>query len=322
MHIRRLLALPATAALALLIALTPTPAAAHGVAMDPGSRTYLCYLDLLQNSSTQMPSNPACAAAVRAASTTPLYNWFAVLDSNAGGKGQGYVPDGKLCSAGDKSPYNFSPYNAVRSDWPKTHLTSGANIQLQYSNWAHHPGRFEVYITNSGWSPSSPLAWGDLTHLQTVNDPPQAGGGPGSNGGHYYWDLKLPARSGEHMLFIQWIRSDSQENFFSCSDVVFDGGQGEVTGLGGGTKSAEEISAAAADAKGSKAAQAVAHHGDHSGHAADVADVADVADTASQAPESSTGTSLILPVTTATLVAAAGVLLYFRRNRPDRNPMA
>jgi chitin-binding protein len=31
---------------------------------------------------------------------------------------------------------------------------------------------------------------------------------------------------------MQWVRSDSQENFFSCSDVVFDGGNGEVTGVG------------------------------------------------------------------------------------------
>ncbi|KPC86155.1 chitin-binding protein, partial [Streptomyces sp. NRRL F-6602] len=120
----------------------------------------MCYKDLLQNSSTQMPSNPACADAVRQTGTTPLYNWFAVLDSNAGGRGAGYVPDGKLCSAGDRSPYDFSAYNAVRTDWPKTHLTSGASIQLKYSNWAAHPGKFEVYLTKSGWNPNQALAWG------------------------------------------------------------------------------------------------------------------------------------------------------------------
>ena len=163
LRFHRLLALLGALLLALAVVSLPSPAAAHGVAMGPGSRTYLCYLDLLQNGSTQMPSNPACRAAVQQASTTPLYNWFAVLDSNAGGRSVGYVPDGKLCSAGDRSPYNFSPYNAARTDWPKTHLTSGSSIQINYSNWAHHPGRFEVYITNNGWSPTTPLAWGDLT---------------------------------------------------------------------------------------------------------------------------------------------------------------
>lgn len=207
----------------------PSTAAAHGVAMLPGSRTYLCYKDLLANSDTQMPTNPACKAAVQAAGTTPLYNWFAVLDPNAGGRGEGYVEDGKLCSAGDRSPYEFSPYNAARMDWPVTHVTSGATVAVKYSNWAHHPGKFEVYVTKEGFDPEQALGWSDLEHVQTVQDPPQQGG-PGSEEGHYYWDLQLPERTGRHMLFIQWIRSDSEENFFSCSDLVFDGGNGEVTG--------------------------------------------------------------------------------------------
>jgi len=33
-----------------------------------------------------------------------------------------------------------------------------------------------------------------------------------------------------------WSRSDSQETFYGCSDVVFDGGNGQVTGIGGGTQ--------------------------------------------------------------------------------------
>lgn len=212
---------------ALVAASMPSPAAAHGATMMPGSRTYLCYEDLIKNNH-QMPSNPACAAAVQQSSTTPLYNWFAVLDSNGGGRTTGYIPDGKLCSGGDRGPYNFSSYNAARSDWPKTHLTSGANIQVKHSNWAHHPGKFDVYITKNGYSPTKSLAWSDLEHLQTVTNPPQSGGA-GSNGGHYYWNLNLPQRSGQHILYIHWTRSDSQENFYSCSDVVFDGGNGQVT---------------------------------------------------------------------------------------------
>jgi len=217
------------AALLAVVLISPTPSSAHGVAMTPGSRTYLCYKNGLQSGGDLNPSNAACKAAVQSAGTTPLYNWFAVLDSNAGGRGAGYVPDGTICSAGNKSPYNFSPYNAARSDWPKTHLTSGSSIQIKYSNWAAHPGDFRVYITRQGWSPTTPLAWGDMTQIQTVTNPPQMGGA-GQDGGHYYWNLTLPGgRSGDALLFIQWVRSDSQENFFSCSDIVFDGGNGNVT---------------------------------------------------------------------------------------------
>lgn len=143
------------------------------------------------------------------------------------------MPDGTLCSAGDRSPYDFSAYNAARSDWPRTHLTSGATIPVEYSNWAAHPGDFRVYLTKPGWSPTSELGWDDLELIQTVTNPPQQGS-PGTDGGHYYWDLALPSgRSGDALIFMQWVRSDSQENFFSCSDVVFDGGNGEVTGIRG-----------------------------------------------------------------------------------------
>ncbi|MFI0898617.1 lytic polysaccharide monooxygenase [Streptomyces sp. NPDC020983] len=231
-----LLAVLATLLSALgIVFLTQGQAQAHGVAMMPGSRTYLCYQDAKTASGALQPTNPACAAAVAQSGTTPLYNWFAVLDSNAGGRNVGYVPDGTICSAGNKSPYDFSAYSAARDDWPKTHLTSGSSIQLQYSNWAQHPGTFHVYLTKQGWSPTTPLAWADMTEISSTTNPP-AVGSPGTDGGHYYWDQALPAgRSGSAMLFIQWVRSDSNENFFSCSDIVFDGGHGEVTGIHNGT---------------------------------------------------------------------------------------
>jgi chitin-binding protein len=246
----------------------PSPAAAHGATMMPGSRTYLCYLDLIANSGTQMPTNPACAAAVRQSGTGPLYNWFAVLDSNAGGRTSGYIPDGTLCSAGNRSPYNFAPYNAARTDWPKTHLTSGSTIELRHSNWAHHPGRFDVYITRSGWSPTQPLTWSSLERISSVTNPPSRGS-VGSEGGHYYWNVQLPSRSGQHMMFVHWIRSDSQENFFSCSDVVFDGGNGQVTFGDGQTLSADEVAAAAEEAQQFTPAVGEEHaaHGEHAGHA-------------------------------------------------------
>ncbi|NML51796.1 chitin-binding protein [Streptomyces sp. R302] len=208
-------------------------AQAHGVTMTPGSRTYLCWVDAKTSTGSLDPTNPACKAALAESGPNSLYNWFAVLDSHAGGRSAGYVPDGTLCSAGDRSPYDFTGYNAARSDWPRTHLTSGRTIQVKHSNWAAHPGSFRVYLSKPGYSPTTELGWDDLELIQTVTDPPQTGS-PGTDGGHYYWDLALPSgRSGDAVLFIQWVRSDSQENFFSCSDIVFDGGNGEVTGIRG-----------------------------------------------------------------------------------------
>jgi predicted carbohydrate-binding protein with CBM5 and CBM33 domain len=223
----RVLSLLGAALLALVVASLPAPASAHGVAMSPGSRTYLCYKDMVE-SGNQTPSNAACADAVAETGTTPLYNWFAVLDSSADGQTVGYIPDGEICSGGHEGPFDFSSYNAARSDWPTTHLTAGSSIEIRYSNWAAHPGDFIVYFTKDSWTPDKPLAWSDLEKVQTVTDPPQEGGA-GSDGGAYYWDLQLPNKSGQHIMFIHWTRSDSPEDFYSCSDVVFDGGSGEVT---------------------------------------------------------------------------------------------
>lgn len=303
----------------------PGPASAHGVALTPGSRTYLCYKDLLAHSSTQMPANPACKAAVQSAGTTPLYNWFAVLDSNAGGRGQGYVADGKLCSAGDRSPYNFSPYNAARTDWPVTHLTAGATIQVKYSNWAHHPGSFRVYVTKQGFDATQPLRWADLEQVQTITNPPSSGG-PGTEAGHYYWNLQLPQRTGRHMMFVQWVRSDSQENFFSCSDLVFDGGNGEVTGLSSAAKAITAAVPAAAHA------DHTAHHGaaktateatdvtgvvDASG-ATDTADVTDAADVtaASEKNAASTLNQAATLAATSAVALLGGTVLHLRLRKP------
>lgn len=212
-----------------------SPAAAHGAMMVPGSRTYLCWKDAIQGNGAANPQNPACAAAVAQSGQSSIYNWFAVLRSDGGGRTTGFIPDGQLCSGGSGGPYNFSGFNLARNDFPVTHLTAGRQIRIDYNNWAHHPGTFSLYITKDSWSPTRALAWSDLeaTPFSQVTNPPSVGG-PGTNDGRYYWNATLPSgKSGRHIVYSVWSRSDSQETFYGCSDVVFDGGNGEVTGIGG-----------------------------------------------------------------------------------------
>jgi predicted carbohydrate-binding protein with CBM5 and CBM33 domain len=235
--VRRAALLGAVAALAagVLAVVTPGPAAGHGTPMQPGSRTFLCWKDGLRPQGNIDPYNPACDAAVAQGGTNPLYNWFSVLRSDAGGRTVGFIPDGQLCSGGNPT---FAAYDMARTDWPRTHLTAGAQFSFKYSNWAHHPGTFYFYVTRDSWSPTRPLAWSDLeaSPFLTVTNPPQ-NGGPGTNDGHYYFSGNLPSgKSGRHIIYSRWVRSDSTENFFACSDVTFDGGSGQVTGVGpGGT---------------------------------------------------------------------------------------
>ena len=220
-----------------VVATPPGAAQAHGAIMVPGSRTWLCYKDGRNPSTGAIePRNAACAAAVAQSGTTSLYNWFAVLRSDGAGRMAGYIPDGQLCSGGTGGPYNFTGFNLARNDWPLTHLTSGATLGVRYNNWAKHPGTFRLYITKDSWSPTRALAWSDLESapFDTVTNPP-SNGGPGSDDGYYYWNARLPSgKSGRHLIYSVWQRSDSNETFYGCSDVVFDGGNGEVTGVGGG----------------------------------------------------------------------------------------
>ena len=195
---------------------------------------FLCYEDGLTSTGQIVPQNPACQAAVAQSGTTPLYNWFAVGNRTANGGTTGVIPDGKLCS-GNSNYYDFSGFDQARSDWPMTHVTAGSTVQIKYNKWAAHPGTFNLYITKDGWDPTKPLTWADLepTPFATVTNPPSVGD-PGSVSSYYYWNATLPQQTGYHIIFSQWVRSDSTENFLGCSDVMFDGGNGNVTGIGAG----------------------------------------------------------------------------------------
>ncbi|GIM95340.1 lytic polysaccharide monooxygenase [Paractinoplanes toevensis] len=240
MRRKKLLAYLAAAVMAAGLGAIALPgiAEAHGAMMVPGSRTWLCYKDGRNPTTGEIqPKNAACAAAVAQSGTTSLYNWFAVLRSDGAGRVSGFLPDGQLCSGGTGGPYNFTGFNLARNDWPQTHLTAGKSIQIWYNDWAKHPGTFSLYITKDGYDPTKPLAWSDLepTPFNQSTNPP-ANGGPGSDDGYYYWNATLPSgKSGKHLIYSVWSRSDSTETFYGCSDVVFDGGNGEVTGVGGTT---------------------------------------------------------------------------------------
>ncbi|MFJ8765161.1 lytic polysaccharide monooxygenase auxiliary activity family 9 protein [Streptomyces clavifer] len=209
-------------------------AEAHGTPMKPASRTFLCWQDGLTNTGEIKPVNPACKAAAQQSGTTPFYNWFSVLRSDGAGRTRGFVPDGQLCSGGNT---NFTGFNQPSSDWPVTHLTEGSTIDFSYNAWAAHPGWFYVYITKDGYDPTQPLAWADMEETPFISvDHPPLNGSPGTVEADYKWTGALPDnKDGRHVIYVVWQRSDSQETFYSCSDVVFDGGNGEVTGVKDGS---------------------------------------------------------------------------------------
>lgn len=224
MTIRRKVAVVAAAAMlgtGLPLLLKPDAAMAHGAFVHPATRTYACYVDGRASGGGDLnPTNPACVAAVTQGGKQPLWDFYAVLIGNAGGRHQEIIPDGQLCGAGTDK---YAAYNAARTDWPTTTLQSGASITFRYNAWAPHPGTWYQYVTKDGWDPNRPLRWSDLepAPFDQVTNPPL---GSGESGAEYSWRAQLPNKSGRHIIYSIWQRSDSPEAFYNCSDVNFVGG--------------------------------------------------------------------------------------------------
>jgi len=199
-----------------LTALGAGPAVAHGSMTDPVSRVAACFAEGPEN-----PRSAACKAAVAAGGTQALYDWNGVNIANAAGRSKEIVPDGKLCSAGNDK---YRGLDLARADWPATRLTPGTRT-FRYKGTAPHRGSFELYVTKDGYDPTKPLAWSDLESkpFAKVTD-------PRLENGDYVFSGVVPAKSGRHLVYSIWQRSDSPEAFYTCADVVFGaGGAGTET---------------------------------------------------------------------------------------------
>ncbi|MFF4955222.1 lytic polysaccharide monooxygenase auxiliary activity family 9 protein [Streptomyces chattanoogensis] len=244
------LALAGIAPLALTV-VTATPAAAHGSMSDPVSRVMACYAE-----GPESPKSAACKAAVQASGAQAFYDWNGVRDGNAGGQSKTKIPDGKLCSANSAE---FKGLDLPRKDWPASAMKSGSHT-FRYKATAPHRGSFELYITKRGYDPARPLKWSDLEAkpFAKVTDPKLTNG-------EYVFSGKVPQRSGRHLIYSIWQRSDSPEAFYTCSDVVF-GKAGGTAGAGASSSTASAPTDSQIEAGRDKSSMDMSHHGTGTGH--------------------------------------------------------
>jgi hypothetical protein len=66
----------------------------------------------------------------------------------------------------------------------------------------HATREWKFYVTRDGWQPGSPLRWADLQEFCTLGNVPLSGD-------VYKLDCPLPKRSGQHIIYNTWQRSDS-----------------------------------------------------------------------------------------------------------------
>lgn len=191
---------------------TASSAYAHGTMEDPVSRVYQCYLE-----NPESPDSQACFAAIQLAGTQQFYDWSAVNRFDANDRHRAIIPDGELCSGGKAS---HAGLDLARSDWVAQPITADAygNYEFTFIAWAPHATKyFDFYVTKDGYDPTEPLNWSDLEeqpfcHITSVD----------LADGRYKMSCPLPqGKSGRHVIYNIWQRSDSTEAFYTCMDVVF-----------------------------------------------------------------------------------------------------
>ncbi|MFE5624376.1 lytic polysaccharide monooxygenase [Streptomyces virginiae] len=202
-----------------LAAYAAVPAVAHGSMTDPVSRVAACYAE-----GPESPKSAACKAAVASSGAQAFYDWNAVNIANAAGNHRALIPNGQLCSAGNDK---YQGLDLARGDWPASPMSAGPHT-FRYKGTAPHKGSFELYVTKDGYDPSKPLKWSDLEPA-----PFAKATDPGMQNGDYVFSGTVPAKSGRHLIYSIWQRSDSPEAFYTCSDVVFGKDNGGNGGNGG-----------------------------------------------------------------------------------------
>ncbi|MEU1808814.1 lytic polysaccharide monooxygenase [Micromonospora aurantiaca (nom. illeg.)] len=199
-------ALAALAAVAATVPLTAAPAAAHGAPTSPLSRAAAC------GPEGGRAQTPACRAAIAAGAA--VREWDNIRVARIDGRDRERIPDGELCSGGLSA---YRGLDLARADWPATTLTAGARHTFRYRTTIPHRGTFRYYVSTGSYSPRRSLTWADLEEkpFLQVTDPP-------IRAGAYEMRGRLPAdRSGRHIVYVIWQNSDTQDTYYSCSDVIF-----------------------------------------------------------------------------------------------------
>lgn len=187
-----------------LLLLIIQPVSSHGTVTSPASRVWNC-----RQENPERPSSDACRTAVATHGSQPLYDWNAI-SQNAGSQHMQFVPDGNLASGGNSK---YGGLDQVRSDWIATPVSPGPFTITWTLTAPHRTLYYDVYITKESWTPDQPLTWDSLERLVRTSPSPAES--------RTDIPVTLPNRTGKHVIYSVWQRSDSPEAFYSASDVDF-----------------------------------------------------------------------------------------------------
>ncbi|WP_332612677.1 lytic polysaccharide monooxygenase [Achromobacter sp. ESBL13] len=194
---------------AVLMAMAPTTASAHGSMIDPPSREYGCHkFDTPWNN----PKFSGCAK-----SSDLIGNWQSNLIGGAFNNHKELIADGLLCAGGKEGWKDLDGDH----EWPTTVVTPDANgnAQFKYLQTAPHiTTYFKTYISKDSYDPKRGLRWDDLELIGDSGFLPR----PEALNSVTPLDVKIPAHfTGKRVIYSVWQRdpSDAKEGFYSCSNV-------------------------------------------------------------------------------------------------------
>lgn len=183
-------------------------AQAHGTIINPMSRAYQCWKtwgNQHMNPAMQQ-QDPMCWQAFQANPDT-MWNWMSQLRDGLAGQYQARTPDGQLCSNALSRNDSVNQPGA----WKTTTVSRNLTVQL-YDQASHGADYFQVYVTKQGFNPSTQrLGWGNLDLITTT--------GRYAPAQNISFNVSLPSRSGNHILFVLWRASHLDQTYMWCSDI-------------------------------------------------------------------------------------------------------
>ncbi|GCD93171.1 lytic polysaccharide monooxygenase auxiliary activity family 9 protein [Embleya hyalina] len=194
---RNVLATLSASVLALPFLLPAPAASAHGFISGPESRSAYCYDGTVQD----------CGD----------IQWEPQSVEGPKGYPAGGPPDGQLCAGADE---RWAPLDDPRGgQWPTTRLTSGSRFAFTWEIQANHSTTsFRYYVTKPTWNPATPITRAQIESTPFLNVP-YHGAQPGT---HEVHTGTLPTgRTGRAVIFAVWTIDDTDNAFYSCSDVTF-----------------------------------------------------------------------------------------------------
>jgi len=232
MRIRTCISIPVFASLCGLTGI----AGAHGLMEDPPSREWICGKEtqpdqILYGNNAK---TPACSTAFKVGDPQAAYNFMGVVTHTWGHSKVTPFPK-YVCGSGEFWKGEATPWDAAM-DWPATSVSAGPRNIVWNISWGQHfddTKEFKYWITKAdfSFSPAKPPSWDDFEAepfctLDYDDTKPNANPNviADRTAVKFITKCTLPARSGHHVVYGEWGRTEPTiERFHGCFDVQYAG---------------------------------------------------------------------------------------------------